>query len=365
MEYEATIMQHEIESLRATNDLQSTQPEPVGIGFTNRGWHERPVLITGGLGFIGSTLAIRLCGLGARVTVVDSLIPEYGGNLYNLTGHEKRVRINLSDIRDRFSLEALLADQEVIFNLAGQTSHLDSMQDPQTDLAINGAAQLSLLQLCHRINPGVHIVFASTRQLYGRPSYLPVDEDHPINPVDINGINKLSAELFHRLYHQVHGLSSCVLRLTNTIGPRMRIRDARQTFVGIWIRQLLDGQPIQVWGGEQLRDFNDVEDVVDALLLAGWNASLAPGPYNLGAPETISLRRLAELMIEVNGGGELVVTPFPEERRRIDIGDYYSCYNRFQQACGWSPRRPLRQTLERTLRFYRDNASPYLLSPSS
>lgn len=346
------------------HEFPAHSSEPVGIGNSDRGWHDCPVLITGGLGFIGSTLAIRLCGLGARVTVIDSLIPEYGGNLFNLAGYEQRVRVNLSDIRDRFSLEALLVGQEVIFNLAGQTSHLDSMQDPLTDLAINGTAQLSLLQLCHRINPGARIVFASTRQLYGRPNYLPVDEDHPVNPVDVNGINKFSAELFHRLYHQVHGLSTCVLRLTNTIGPRMRIRDARQTFVGIWIRQLLEGQPIHVWGGEQLRDFNDVEDVVDALLLAGGDASLPPGPYNLGAPEIISLRRLAELMIEVYGDGELVVMPFPEERRKIDIGDYYSCYNRFQQATGWSPRRPLRETLERSLRFYRDNPSPYLATSS-
>ncbi len=329
-------------------------------GGAHRDWRGRAVLITGGLGFIGSTLAIRLSDLGAQVTVIDSLIPDYGGNLHNLRGYEQRIRINLSDIRDRFSLEALLGGQEVIFNLAGQTSHLDSMQDPQTDLAINCTAQLSLLDLCRRVNPSARIVFASTRQLYGRPTYLPVDEEHPVDPVDVNGINKLSAELYHRLYHQVYGLSTCVLRLTNTIGPRMRIRDARQTFLGIWVKQLLDQQPIQVWGGDQLRDFNDVEDVVDALLLAAEDTSLPPGPYNLGAPETISLRRLAELMIEVNGGGELVITPFPEERRKIDIGDYYSCYTRFQQATGWTPQRSLRDTLERTLAFYRRHAAHYL-----
>lgn len=323
-------------------------------------WRERSVLITGGLGFIGSTLAIRLCELGARVTVIDSLIPEYGGNLHNLSGHEQKIRINLSDVRDRFSLKALLANQQVIFNLAGQTSHLDSMHDPQTDLEINCTAQLNLLEICRDVNPGVRVVFASTRQLYGRPTYLPVDEDHPINPVDVNGINKFSGELYHRLYHQVYELSTCVLRLTNTIGPRMRIRDARQTFLGIWIRQLLEQQPIQVWGGEQLRDFNDVEDVVDALLLAGANAALPHGPFNLGAPETISLRKLAELLIEVNGSGQLEVQPFPQERRKIDIGDYYSCYQRFQQATGWTPRRSLRETLDRTLNFYKQNAHHYL-----
>ena len=334
--------------------------EPSTSSKSDSGWENRRTLITGGLGFIGSTLAIRLSDLGAQVTVIDSLIPEYGGTMHNLAGHERHVNINLSDIRDRFSLQALLANQEVIFNLAGQTSHLDSMHDPQTDLEINGMAQLSLLQLCQRVNPDARIVFASTRQIYGRPRYLPVDENHPINPVDINGINKLSAELYHRLYHQVYGLSTCVLRLTNTIGPRMRILDARQTFLGVWIRRLLDRQPIEVWGGDQLRDFNDVEDVVDALLLAGADASLPPDPYNLGSSETISLRELAELMIDLNGGGELVIRPFPEERRKIDIGDYYSSYSRFQQATGWSPQHTLCQTVERTLSFYRRHSAHYL-----
>ena len=322
-------------------------------------WRERAVLITGGLGFIGSTLALRLADLGARVTVVDSLIPEYGGNLQNIQGYEQRLRINLSDIRDRFSLQILLRDQAVIFNLAGQTSHLDSMRDPATDLAINCSAQLSLLELCRTVNPEARIVFASTRQLYGRPRYLPVDEHHPTRPVDVNGINKLAAEMYHQLYAEVHELSTCVLRLTNTIGPRMRVKDARQTFVGIWIRRLLEGQPIEVWGGEQLRDFNDVDDVVDALLLAGAQRDLSPEPFNLGHSEPISLRDLAELMIELNGSGSLRVTPYPSERQRIDIGDYYSCHRRFSDATGWEPFRPLRQTLAHTLAYYRDHLGAY------
>lgn len=294
-------------------------------------WENRSVLITGGLGFIGSTLAIRLSTLGARVTVIDSLIPEYGGNLCNVKGFENRIRINLSDMRDQFSLETLLAGQEVIFNLAGQTSHLDSMEDPLTDLDINCKAQVSLLQLCRRVNREARIVFASTRQVYGRPSYLPVDETHPVKPVDFNGINKQGGELYHLLFQEVYGLSTCVLRLTNTIGPRMRIRDARQTFLGIWVKQLLSHEPIHVWGGNQLRDFNDVEDVVDALLLAGGDPSLPPGPFNLGSSEVIALRDLAQLLIQINGSGQLVVTPFPEERSKIDIGDYYSCYELFQR----------------------------------
>jgi len=323
-------------------------------------WRNLLVTITGGAGFIGSTLARRLCDLGAKVTIVDSLIPNYGGNLFNLHGYENRLRLNLSDIRDPFSLEAILRDQAVIFNLAGQTSHMDSMADPTTDLEINCKAQLSLLEICRKINPDARIIFASTRQIYGRPQYLPVDEGHTVAPVDINGINKLSAELYHQLYEEVYGLSCRVLRLTNTIGPRMRIKDARQTFVGIWIRNLLEGKPIEVWGGEQWRDFNDVEDVVDALLLAAEDSSAYSGPFNLGSSERIRLSDLAQLLISINGQGEAKTMQYPEQRRKIDIGDYYSCYDRFTTATGWEPKRQLAETLERTIKYYRENLDSYL-----
>ena len=342
------------EAMATPSELRQGQ----AIGST--GWRGKSVLITGGLGFIGSNLAIRLVELGAEVTLIDSLIPNYGGNLFNINGLEKAVHVNLSDIRDRFSMEVLLQNKQVIFNLAGQTSHMDSMLDPQTDLAINGTAQLSLLEQCRAVNPTARIVFASTRQLYGRPQYLPVDENHPVDPVDVNGINKLSAELYHRLYHNVYGLSTCILRLTNTIGPRMRIRDARQTFLGVWIRQLLEGQPIEVWGGEQLRDFNDVDDVVDALLMAGQNADLSPSPYNLGSSETISLLDLARMMVNIHGSGDVNIRPFPADRKKIDIGDYHSSYARYQQATGWQPRRLLAHTLERTLTYYVEHSDHYL-----
>ena len=322
-------------------------------------WQGRSVLVTGGLGFIGSTLARRLCDLGAEVTVLDSLLPQYGGNRYNINGYEDRLHIDTSDLRDSTGLEGLLNGKDFIFNLAGQTSHLDSMHDPETDLAINVIAQLRLLEACRKRAPKVRLVYASTRQLYGKPLVLPVDESHPIDPVDVNGINKLSAEMYHLLYAKVYDLSACVLRLTNTIGPRMRIRDARQTFVGIWIRQLLEGRPIEVWGGEQLRDFNDVEDVVDAMLLAAIDRNLPPVPFNLGSDEVISLVDLAKLMIELHGSGDLVVTPYPEERKKIDIGDYYSCYDRFRSASGWQPSRSLRHSLQTTLAYYGENLCRY------
>ena len=245
---------------------------------------ERTVLITGGLGFVGSNLARRLVTLGARVTLVDSLIPQYGGNEHNVADLLGRVTVNVCDVRDRFALEHLLRGQDFLFNLAGQTSHLDSMSDPQTDLDINASAQLSILEACRRVNPAIRVVFASTRQLYGRPEYLPVDENHPIRPVDVNGINKFAGEGYHLLYSAVYGIRATVLRLTNTYGRGMRVKDARQTFLGIWIRQLLEGHTIKVFGdGTQLRDFNHVDDCVDALLLAA-AADVAVGRvYNLGS----------------------------------------------------------------------------------
>jgi dTDP-4-dehydrorhamnose reductase len=201
----------------------------------------RKVLITGGLGFIGSNLAIRLVEAGAHVTLVDNLIPEYGGNRFNVAPIAGRAAVNVSDGRDTHSLRALVRDQDYLFNLAGQTSHMDSMTDPQTDLEINCRAQLSILEICRGVNPDIRVVFASTRQIYGRPEYLPVDERHPIRPVDVNAINKMTGEWYHLLYHRCHGIRVCVLRLTNTYGPRMRVRDARQTFLGIWIRKVIEG----------------------------------------------------------------------------------------------------------------------------
>jgi len=323
------------------------------------GWQDRRVLVTGGLGFIGSNLARRLVGLGAQVTLVDSMIPAYGGNLRNVAGIEQRVRINISDVRDRHSLRYLVKDADVLFNLAGQTSHQDSMTDPGADLEINCAAQLSILETCRAHNPGVKTVFASTRQIYGKPDYLPVDEKHPLRPADVNGINKMAGEQYHVLYNNVYGLRSCALRLTNTYGPGMRIRDARQTFLGIWVRLALEGKPFEVWGGAQLRDFNFVDDVVDALLLAAQSDATDGQIYNLGDSEVLSLREVAELLLQANDGGEYVVREFPQERKRIDIGDYYADFSRFS-ALGWAPRVPLREGLARTLGYYRENLPHYL-----
>lgn len=318
------------------------------------------VLITGGLGFIGSNLARHLVEGGASVLLVDSLIPEYGGNLFNIAGLEDRVQVNISDVRDQHSLKYLVKGMNYIFNLAGQTSHLDSMEDPETDLAINCTAQLSILNTCRKYNPEVKLVFASTRQIYGRPEYLPVNEAHPLNPVDVNGIHKMAAEFYHRLYDQVYGIRSCVLRLTNTVGPRMRIRDARQTFVGVWIRQLLENRPIEVWGGTQLRDFTYVDDVVEALLTVA-PCEVGHGQvYNLGGDGTISLSDLAAKLVQINGSGSYSIRTFPPERKAIDIGDYYSDFTRIRETFGWQPRTNLDEALKRTIEFYRQHQQRYV-----
>lgn len=324
-------------------------------------FRDRRVLITGGLGFIGSSLARRLVQTGARVTIVDSLIPEYGGNRFNIAGIEDRVQVNIADVRDAHSMRTLVQGQDVLFNLAGQTSHLDSMVDPFTDLEINCRAQLSILEACRHANPGIKIVFASTRQLYGRPDYLPVDEKHLLRPVDVNGVNKMSGESFHILYNNVYGLRACALRLTNTIGPRMRIKDARQTFVGIWVKQLVAGKPFEVWGGDQLRDFTYVDDAVDAFLLAAGSDAANGRVFNLGGDSVVSLRQLAAMLAELGAAADaFVVREFPADRKAIDIGDYYSDFSAIRQALGWQPCVPLDEGLRRTVAYYREHLSHYL-----
>jgi UDP-glucose 4-epimerase len=320
----------------------------------------KKTLITGGLGFIGSTLARRLVALGADVTIVDSLIPEYGGALRNVAGLEERVHINISDVRDVHSLPHFVRGKNYLFNLAGQTSHMDSMTDPYTDLEINARAQLSILEACRKHNTDIRIVFASTRQIYGKPDYLPVDEKHALRPVDVNGINKLAGETYHLLYHRVHGICSTVLRLTNTIGPRMRVKDARQTFVGVWVKQIVSGQPFEVWGGEQLRDFTYVEDAVDAFLLAAAHSEAAGEVYNVGGTPPVSLQQLAQLLVDVAGGGEFSVRSFPGDRKKIDIGDFYADYRLITERLGWKPKTDLKRALDETVAYYRAELPNYL-----
>ena len=324
-------------------------------------FYKKNVIISGGLGFIGSNLAIKLVDCGAVVTIIDSLIPEYGGNFWNIEPVKDKVKINISDVRDEHSMRNLIQGQEYFFNLAGQTSHLDSMQNPFTDLEINSKAQLSILEACKKYNPGIRIIFASTRQIYGKPQYLPVDEKHPLFPVDVNGINKLSGEWYHIVYNNVYDIKTSILRLTNTYGPRMRIKDARQTFLGTWIQKLIENQPITIYGdGSQIRDYNYIDDVVDAFLTVAasdqWNGSI----FNLGNDQPISLLTTAELMIEENHGGNYIFKSFPTDLKKIDIGDFYSDFSKIKNLLGWSPKVKIRDGMKETLDYFRNNYEHYV-----
>jgi UDP-glucose 4-epimerase len=324
------------------------------------GWHGARVLVTGGLGFIGSNLAIRLAEAGAEVLIIDSLNPLHGGNLHNIAPVADRVRVNISDLRDRDSLRILVRGRQWIFHLAGQVSHGDSMRDPELDLEVNCVSTLNLLEACRHHAPDAVLVYTSTRQVYGRPLRLPVDEDHPTTPVDVNGINKLAAEYYHLLYHHTYDLRSVVLRLTNTYGPRQQIMNDRQGFVGVFLRRALLGQKIALWGdGSQRRDFDHVDDVVDALLLAARTEACLGHVYNLGASVHYSLLELVEVLRSLKPF-EVEQVPFPSDRKLIDIGDYYGDWSRFAAASGWSPRVELRQGLATTFEFFERHAEVYL-----
>lgn len=321
----------------------------------------RRVLVTGGLGFIGSNLARELADLGADVLILDALIPEYGGNLFNVADIRDRVAVNISDIRNASITRMLVADREVIFNLAGQVSHIDSMRDPYTDLDINCRAQLSLLDACRNFNPGVRIVYAGTRQVYGRPDRLPVDEHHLVRPVDVNGVNKAAGEYYHLLYNNVFGVRASSLRLTNVYGPRQLVKHNRQGFIGWFIRLAIEDREIPVYGdGSQLRDFVYVDDAVDAFLRAGAMDACDGEVFNVGGSRPIAHADLVKLLMDVAGSGRIRLVDWPAEKKRIDIGSFYADWSKFAAATGWRPTIDLRDGLERTVAFYREHLPHYV-----
>lgn len=323
-------------------------------------FHGKKVLVTGGMGFIGSNLALRLHKLGAQVIVIDTLNPHYGGNRFNLAAIKDQIEIHIADIGDEGKVSGIVPQVEFIFNLAGQVSHIDSMTDPLHDLEVNAASHLSLVEMCRKLNPEVKIVYSGTRQVYGIPQYLPVDENHPVAPIDYNGISKIAGEWYHLVAQRTYGLRVTSLRMTNVYGPHPHARDARKTFIGDWFRRLVEGRELQVFGsGEQIRDLNYVEDVVNALLLVAANPASDGKVYNLGGNERVNLAELARLMIELNGSGKYRLVPFPPARKRIDIGDYYGNYTKIRQEIGWEPQTSLREGILLTLAYYREHQQHY------
>lgn len=327
-----------------------------------KAYHDKKVLITGGLGFIGSNLAHRLVELGAQVTIIDSLIWAYGGNMFNIEDIKEKVNLNIGDIRDRYSINHLIKGQDYLFNLAGQVSHIDSMKDPFTDLEINVTSQVSVLESCRQYNPGIKIIYPSSRQIYGKPQYLPVDEIHPVCPTDVNGININAGEWYHILYNNVYGIRATSLRLTNVYGPRQMIKHNRQGFIGWFIRMAVEGKKIQIYGdGEQKRDLNFVDDVCDALLMAGVSEKANGQIYNLGDQEVVSLKDLAQLIIQISGQGNFELIPWPKDKKRIDIGDYYGNFSKIKTELDWKPKTDLKNGLKITIEYYKKYLDKYLV----
>jgi UDP-glucose 4-epimerase len=331
------------------------------LGDHHTVYKDRSVLITGGLGFIGSNLARRLVELGGvRVFILDALLPDQGGNRFNVHEFKSEVTVNEADMRDDFVVNHLVGGMDFIFNLAGNVSHLESMLYPLRDLELNCTAQLTLLEACRHYNPHVKIVFASTRQVYGKPLYLPVDEAHRVAPLDVNGINKLAAEHYHLLYHRVYGARTACLRLTNTYGPRQLMHHDRQGFIASFIRKAMDGEIIDLYGdGKQRRDLNYIDDVVEALLLAGASEATEGHIFNLGGDESFSLAEVAAELVSLTGRGSVRAVAFPQERQLIDIGNFHSSYRKIRSALGWEPRTHLRAGLQRTLEFYEQHSAHY------
>lgn len=328
--------------------------------MTLSGLYNANVLVTGGAGFIGANLVRELVRRGARVMAVDAMVGGHGA----VPLHVEELGEDIHFLREPLegmstSLLGMIRRADVVFHLAGQSHHWASMEEPLMDLRYNCSGTLALLDACRRHNPSVRIVFTSTRQVYGTPTSLPVYENHPLRPVDVNGIHKMAAEQYIMLYHRVFGLPVAIARLTNTYGPRMRICDANQTFLGYWIRQAIEGNPFEVWGGEQLRDFNYVDDVVGALLQLSTHPVAVGKVYNLGGSEVLSLAQTAEWLTGLTGTPHKTVE-FPKDRKSIDIGDYFASHALISKELGWMPSTDMNTGLSRTLDYFRRHAPHYL-----
>lgn len=311
-------------------------------------------VVTGGLGFIGSNLALTLANAGAQVCVIDALIPSHGGNRHNLAAATRPIDVLVADIAAAATVAPAVRDADYVFNLAGQISHLDSMEDPLTDFDLNARAHLAFLEVLRAQRSCAVVVYSSTRQIYGRPRYLPVDEEHPVQAVDVNGISQYAGEQFHLLYARVYGLRACSLRLTNVFGPRIRLKESRQGVFGVFLRRALDDQTISVFGdGAQIRDFLYVDDVVEALLRAALTGDAVGAVFNIGHHQALSLLASAETIVRIAGTGRVELVPWPSARAAIDIGDFVSDFGAARNVLGWQPRTSFADGVQRTVDFFR------------
>lgn len=324
-------------------------------------FHRKNIIVTGGLGFIGSNLAIRLTGLGARVIIIDPVIEGCGGDLYNIAPVASQVDVVPHSIGETGKLLPALRSCDLIFNLAGEISHIHSMALPERDLQINTLDQLRFLQACAECAPGIRILYAGTRQVYGVPGYLPVDEKHAVNPVDFNGVHKYAATQYHLMLSRTGQLDAAVLRLTNVYGPRIALAVPCQGFFSTYLRKALTGQTLEIFGdGRQLRDPVYVDDVVEAMLRVAAAGHLPSRSYNVGGPEALSMAEIAVAVSHAAGSPDPVFREFPEERKGIDIGSYYTDSTLLREHFDWRPATRFSEGVARTLAYCREHLSHYL-----
>lgn len=312
------------------------------------------------MGFIGSNLAIALVELGAEVTIIDAMIPEYGGNPFNVEPIADRATINYCDIRDVSVMNYLVRGHDYVFHLAGQVDHILSMTNPFPDIDINVKGTAVLMEACRLHSPQARVVYTGTRGQYGPATSLPVDEDAPTRPRGIYEISNLAAEKVIEVYDDVHGIHSVLLRLTNVYGPRAQMRHSRYGVANWFVRLAIDGEPIPIFGnGKIKRDFLYVDDCVDAILLSALADEARGQILNVGIDKPNDFLELAETLFEVCGGGSRTFTEFTPERKAQEPGDFYSDISKIRKTVGWAPSTSLRDGLATTVEFYRRHKQHY------
>ncbi len=318
------------------------------------------VLITGGAGMIGSTIARLLVEQGAEVTVVDAMLPAYGGNRFNLKDILDKIVFVRGDIRNLDRVKEWVDGADYVFSLAAQVSYVDSNHDPLLDLDINCRGHLNLLLALSQINRRAKVVFTSSRFVYGSIDYNPVDESHPFNCLSVYGIHKLAGEKYYRFYHDAHGLDTVSVRITNPYGPRQQMKHSKYGIVNWFIRLAMEGKPLTVFGeGLQKRDYIYVEDVAEGIMSAALTPETAGQVYNLGTGVGTPFIDMVRLVAQAQPGTEIQHLPWPQERYFVETGDFVADISRLREATGWAPPTSLREGIEKTVAYYRQHREQY------
>ena len=321
---------------------------------------KKKVLITGGLGMIGSTIAHKLVEIGADVTLIDAFIEPYGANYFNIKGIENKVTVNISDIRDKESIKELVFGKDIIFNLAGQVSHNDSLENPFLDADINYIGQLNVLEAVRKYASNATVLFAGSRLQFGEIEKIPVSEDHPLKPKTPYALNKGASENLYLFYHRVHSISTVVFRIANPYGPRAQMRHPKYCIINWFLRLAIDNQTIKIFGdGNQVRDYIYIDDLAEAFILAAVNERAAGEVFNIGSGVGTRFKDMANLILKNVKKGEVEHVPWPEKYINVETGDYISDIRKAERMLGWVPKTSLKEGVKRMFRYYQKNGKYY------